>query len=73
MPQHLGEVLVIEDRLAQPSSWTTSFPLPHDSLGVGGERFRPSEYTTTLAYWAHNTSIRSVRSILDHGYQPLGP
>jgi hypothetical protein len=35
MPQHLGEVLVIKDRLAQPSSWTTSFPLPHDSLGVG--------------------------------------
>jgi hypothetical protein len=34
MPLHLGEVLVTEDRLTHPSSWVTSFPLPHDSLGV---------------------------------------
>jgi hypothetical protein len=32
---HLGEVLAIEDRLTRPSSWVTSSPLPHDSLGVG--------------------------------------
>jgi hypothetical protein len=30
---------VTEDRLAQPSSWVTSFPLPHDSLGVGERGF----------------------------------
>jgi hypothetical protein len=34
MPIHLEEVLVTEDKLAEPSSWVTSFPLPHDSLGV---------------------------------------
>jgi hypothetical protein len=35
MPLHPGEVLATEDRLARPSSWVTSFPHPHDSLGVG--------------------------------------
>jgi hypothetical protein len=35
MPLHPREVLVTKDRLARPSSWVTSFPLPHDSLGVG--------------------------------------
>jgi hypothetical protein len=39
MPLHLGEVLATEDKLAQPSSWVTSFPLPHDSLGVGERGF----------------------------------
>jgi hypothetical protein len=39
MPLHLGEVLAIEDRLARPSSWVTSFPIPHDSLGVGERSF----------------------------------
>jgi hypothetical protein len=39
MPIHPGEVLVTEDRLAKPSSWVTSFPLPHDSLGVGERDF----------------------------------
>jgi hypothetical protein len=39
MPLHTGEVLAIEDRLAQPSSWVTLFPLPHDSLGVGERGF----------------------------------
>jgi hypothetical protein len=34
-----GEVLSIEDRLAWSSSWITSFPLPHDSLGVGERGF----------------------------------
>jgi hypothetical protein len=31
--------LATEDRLAQPSSWVTSFPLPHDSFGVGERGF----------------------------------
>jgi hypothetical protein len=39
MPLHLGEVLAIEDRLTQLSSWVTSFPLPHDRLGVGESGF----------------------------------
>jgi hypothetical protein len=39
MPLHPGEVLVTQDKLAQPSSWVTSFPLPHDSLGVGERGF----------------------------------
>jgi hypothetical protein len=29
----------MEDRLAQPSSWVTSFPIPHDSLRVGERDF----------------------------------
>jgi hypothetical protein len=45
MHLHLGEVLATEDRLAWPSSWVTSFPLPHDSLGVGGE---------VLTKWLHS-------------------
>jgi hypothetical protein len=39
MPLHLGEVLATKDKLARPSSWVTSFPLPHDSLGVGERGF----------------------------------
>jgi hypothetical protein len=39
MPLHLEEVLVTKDRLARPSSWVTSFFLPHDSLGVGERGF----------------------------------
>jgi hypothetical protein len=31
------------------------------------ERFRPSGYTATSAYWAQNTSMRPVRSILARG------
>jgi hypothetical protein len=38
-----------------------------------GERFRPSGCTATFAYWAHNTSMRTVRSILACGGQPIGP
>jgi hypothetical protein len=38
-PLHPGEILAIKDRLARPSSWVTSFPLPHDSLGVGERGF----------------------------------
>jgi hypothetical protein len=36
---HSEEVLATKDRLARPSSWVTSFPLPHDSLGVGETGF----------------------------------
>jgi hypothetical protein len=39
MPLHPEEVLATEDRLARPSSWVTSFPLPRDSLGVGERCF----------------------------------
>jgi hypothetical protein len=38
-----------------------------------GERFPPNGYTATSAYWAHITSMRSVRSILARGGQPNGP
>jgi hypothetical protein len=38
-----------------------------------GKKFYPNGYTTTLAYWAHITSMRSIRSILACGAQPFGP
>jgi hypothetical protein len=38
-----------------------------------GERFPPNCYTATSAYWAHITSMRSVRSILPRGGQSNGP
>jgi hypothetical protein len=38
-----------------------------------GERFRPNGHTTTSAYWAHITSMRSIRSILARGCQPNDP
>jgi hypothetical protein len=46
MPLHPGEVLATEDRLARPSSWVTSFLLPHDSLRVGERDF--SQVVTQL-------------------------
>jgi hypothetical protein len=39
MPLHPGEVLVTEERLARPSSWVTSFSLPHNSLRLGERGF----------------------------------
>jgi hypothetical protein len=38
-----------------------------------GKKFRPNGYTTTSAYWAHITSMRSVRSILVRGGQLISP
>jgi hypothetical protein len=38
-----------------------------------GERFWPNGHTATSAYWAHNTNMRSVRSILTCGGQPNVP
>jgi hypothetical protein len=38
-----------------------------------GERFRPISDTSTSAYWAHNTSMQSIRLILARGGQPIGP
>jgi hypothetical protein len=38
-----------------------------------GDRILPSGDTSTSAYWAHNTSMRSVRSILARGDQPISP
>jgi hypothetical protein len=46
MPLHPGEVLATEDRLTRSLSWVTSFPLPHDSLGVGERGF--SQVVTQL-------------------------
>jgi hypothetical protein len=48
-------------------------PPPSRQPWSRGERFWPSGDTATLAYWAHNTSMRSVRSILAHGGQHIGP
>jgi hypothetical protein len=36
---HPEEVLATEGRLVRPSSWVTSSPLPHDSIGVGERGF----------------------------------
>jgi hypothetical protein len=41
MPLHLKEVLATKDRLAQPSSWVTSFLLPCDNPRVGERDFGP--------------------------------
>jgi hypothetical protein len=38
-----------------------------------GKKFWPNCYIAILAYWAHITSMRSVRSILSHGGQPISP
>jgi hypothetical protein len=48
-------------------------PPPMQQPWSRGERFGPNGYTTTLAYWAHITSVRSVHSILARGGQPIGP
>jgi hypothetical protein len=40
-PLHPEEILATKDRLAQPSSWVTSFLLPCDSPGVGERGFGP--------------------------------
>jgi hypothetical protein len=57
---HEGETgLVTEDRLTQPSSWVTSYPLPHDSPGVGERGFgqvvtqlhQPTEPITPACDW----------------------
>jgi hypothetical protein len=40
-PLHPKEVLATKDRLAQLSSWVTSFLLPCDSPGVGERGFGP--------------------------------
>jgi hypothetical protein len=40
-PLHPKEVLATTDRLAQPSSWVTSFLLPCDNSGVGERGFGP--------------------------------
>jgi hypothetical protein len=48
-------------------------PPPSRQPWSRGERFRPSGDIAISAYWAHNTSMRSVHSILAHGGQPIGP
>jgi hypothetical protein len=48
-------------------------PPPSRQPWSRGERFWPSGDTTTSAYWAHNTNMRSIHSILARGGQPIGP
>jgi hypothetical protein len=48
-------------------------PPPSRQPWSRGERFQPSGGIATSAYWAYNTSTRSVRSILARGGQPIGP
>jgi hypothetical protein len=49
--------------------------IPHLSrqLWSRGERFRPSGDIDISAYWAHNISMWSVRSMLARGGQPISP
>jgi hypothetical protein len=58
-----GPVIVLGDIILPPTR----------QLCTRGERFRSNGYTTTSAYWAHITSMRSIRLILAHGGQPIGP
>jgi hypothetical protein len=37
-----------------------------------GKKFWLNGYISTLAYWTHITSMRSLRSILTRGGQPIG-
>jgi hypothetical protein len=48
-------------------------PPPMRQLCSRGERFQSNGYTATSAYWDHITSMRSVRSILARGSQPISP
>jgi hypothetical protein len=48
-------------------------PPPSWQAWSRGERFWPNGYTVTSAYWAHNTSMWLVHSILARGGQPIGP
>jgi hypothetical protein len=76
-PLHPEEVLPTKDRLAQPSSWVTSFLLPCDSPGVGERVFGPmvTHYISLLGpYHQHaigtfNTCSRgpTERSLIDTG------
>jgi hypothetical protein len=75
MPLHPGEVLAIEDGLTQPSSWVTSFPLLHDSLGLGERGFDQvvtQLHQLTSPYHQHVTStvntcsrVSTPRSLTD--------
>jgi hypothetical protein len=71
-PLHPEEVLRTKDRLAQPSPWVASFFLPCDRPGVGERGFSPVVTQLHQLVGPINTSIRSVRSILARGGQPIG-
>jgi hypothetical protein len=47
-PYTQKKILVTKNRLAQPSSWFTSFFLSHDSLGVGEKGF---SQVVTQQHW----------------------
>jgi hypothetical protein len=48
-------------------------PTPMRQPWSRGERFRSNGYIAKSAYWAHITSMRSIRSILARRGQPNGP
>jgi hypothetical protein len=77
MPLHPEEVLVIKDKLTRPSSWVTSFFLPHNSLRVWEKDFgqvvtQLHQFTRPIyqhAIGTFNTCSRgpSHRSLTDTG------
>jgi hypothetical protein len=72
-PLHPEEVLTTKDRLAQLSSWVASFFLSCDNPGVGERSFGLVVTQLLQLTGLINTSMRSLRSILAHGGQPIGP
>jgi hypothetical protein len=48
-------------------------PPPSRQPSSRAEMFRPSGYTATSTYYAHNISMQSVHSTLARGGQPIGP
>jgi hypothetical protein len=65
MPLHPEEVLLTKDKLPTVALGHLILP-PSRQSWSRGEMFRPSGYIATSVYWAHNTSMRSVGSILAH-------
>jgi hypothetical protein len=61
--RQIGQAIVLGDLILPPMR----------QLWSKGQRFRPNGYITTSACWAHITSMRSIRSILARGGQPISP
>jgi hypothetical protein len=47
--------------------------LPTTTIEAAGLSQASVHENVILVYWAHNTNMRSVRSILAHEGQPIGP
>jgi hypothetical protein len=73
MPLHPEESLSDQRQTGLAVVLGHLIPSPLRQPWSRGERFRPSGDVATSAYWTHNTSMRSVRSILTHGGQPISP